>query len=273
MMKQGFSALLIAAAMSMTIMGTPTQAFAQSEEEINRQVEQLSEAGGERYGEKDYEGAIELFIQAYELHPVPNLLYNVARCHEKLEQWDEAIDYYEQFIVAPDIDTDDRKSALGRIEKLREIQRAQKDIEDPDKTDPDKDVVVKPDEPKEIEEPPKGPSKAPGAILLGVGIAALGGGGYFGLQASNTQDTFNAAQDAAGKRDAQTQGIRQARIADGLYAGGAVFSAIGVVLLVRASKKSEATELEHTEEAPASNVTWAPTFGKGFGGFSMGLTF
>ncbi len=262
----------------------PTEAFAQ-DAETARMVEQLSDAAVERYLEKDYKGAIKLFEQAYELDPVPTLLFNIAKCHEKLQHWDEAIDFYELFIVEPEIDTQDRKAALERIEKLREIKETQKDLKQDGDPDGDKDPngsgdVTDKGDPKNSggtkTEEVTGPSKVPGIIFLGAGLAALGGGALFGIQAQQTQNTFDTTTDIDAKRTAQSTGTRQALTADGLYAGGAVLSVIGTVLLIRASRDKEApqqTSSSSTEGASKSTVRFQPVLGKGLGGLHLRMTF
>ncbi|MFU8806550.1 MAG: hypothetical protein ACNA8W_22255, partial [Bradymonadaceae bacterium] len=78
---------------SLACLIAPLHVFAQSPDapEIARKVEQLSSEGAQKYRAQDYESAISLFGQAYELEPVPNLLYNIAKCYEQLEDWDNAI--------------------------------------------------------------------------------------------------------------------------------------------------------------------------------------
>lgn len=79
---------------------------------------------------KDYRSgkfleALENFKKAYELKPTPAILYNVARCYEKLSQIQEAIKTYEQY-VAQTTDPRDKAETLEKIESLR-----RKDATDP----------------------------------------------------------------------------------------------------------------------------------------------
>lgn len=255
------------------------EAWAQSEEEVAREVERLSAEASERYYEKDYAAAIDLFQQAYALDPVPTLLFNIAKCYEKQQQWDEAIDFYELFVVEPEIDSEDRKTAMERINKLREIKDTQEDLENKN-TDPnDASNVSNEQEDKGDKKERTGPSALPGYVLLGGGIAALAGGGYFGLQAYNNEKLFEQSDDVSVKQGARDQGKRQAIIADGLYAGGAILSTIGVVLLVRASRASETTTTTTGQAQDAStgsgiqDVEVSPVFGRGLQGVSLQLRF
>lgn len=255
-----------------------SEAWAQSDEEVAREVEKLSAEASERYYEKDYAAAIDLFQKAYALDPVPTLLFNIAKCYEKQQQWDEAIDFYELFVVEPEIDSEDRKTAMERINKLREIKETQEDLENKN-TDPDGGAGVSGREGEgkgPIKEEAEGPSTLPGYLLLGGGIAALAGGGYFGLQAYNNEQLFEQSDDTSVKQEARDQGRRQAIIADGFYAGGVVLSAIGVVMLVRASRASEApVEESETSEGQAvlQDVEVSPLFGRDLQGLSLQLRF
>ena len=257
----------------------PGAAWAQSEQEIAREVEKLSAEASERYYEKDYAAAIDLFQKAYALDPVPTLLFNIAKCYEKQQQWDEAIDFYELFVVEPDIDSEERKTAMERINKLREIKDTQQDIEDKNKDPDGPNGGDGSQQQSGGEGGKKGPSPIPGYVLLGGGIAALAGGGYFGLQAYNNEQLFEQSSEVSVKQSAREQGRRQAIIADGLYAGGAILSTIGVVLLVRASRVSEAkSEQKSKDEAEQprallQDVEVAPVFGRGLQGLSLQLRF
>lgn len=77
-----------------------------------------SEAGRNLYKEGKYLEAIEEFRKAYAVAPTPALTYNIARCHERLSQWQEAIQMYERYSKeAPD--AKDRAEALDKIELLK----------------------------------------------------------------------------------------------------------------------------------------------------------
>src|SRR5690554_2857852 len=92
-----------------------------SPEERARRVESLASSGADAYRSGDFEGAIRAFQEGYRLEPVPNLLYNIAKSYEKLEKYADAVDYYQRFVVAPEVDSSARQAALDRIESLREI--------------------------------------------------------------------------------------------------------------------------------------------------------
>ena len=234
------------------------------EEEIAREVEELSERATKRYAEGDYEAAIELLKSAYELRAVPNLLYNIARCHEKAQQWERAIDYYEAFVVEPDIATEDRRQALERIENIREAQDTQQDLaERPERQQREEEAPPPPDEIAE------GPSKAPAFTLLAIGAVAAGVGGYFGYAAGQSEEEFETAESTELKRQAQQRGGRQAIIADALYATGALSGVIGAVLLRRALQGPTPSD----EATPQSAVRIVPRLSRDSGAVTVRVIF
>jgi competence ComEA-like helix-hairpin-helix protein len=83
--------------------------------------DQLVKQGQKKFEAKDYDGALELFEEAYAIKPTANLLYNIARMYESLGQFQDAIDHYKKFLVAPDIDIQIRQEALERIKTLDEV--------------------------------------------------------------------------------------------------------------------------------------------------------
>jgi comEA protein len=83
--------------------------------------DQLVKQGNKKFEAKDYEGALELFEEAYVIKPTANLLYNIARMYENLGQFQDAIDHYKKFLVAPDIEIQIRQDALDRIKTLDEV--------------------------------------------------------------------------------------------------------------------------------------------------------
>ncbi|MBI4816174.1 MAG: hypothetical protein HY791_07950 [Deltaproteobacteria bacterium] len=77
--------------------------------------EQIVAWGMERFLKKDYRNAINIFYSALEVQPEPNLIFNIARCHEYLGEDSEAIKRYQQFVANPASGLAERVKALGYI--------------------------------------------------------------------------------------------------------------------------------------------------------------
>lgn len=242
--------------------GVPAQVMAQSDADaadIARQVETLSAEGAQSFRAGDYEKAIELFEQAYALDPVPNLLYNIGRCYEQMEQWDEAIAQYERFMVAPDVESEARSHAMERVQSLREIQamQAREDGEvTPDETPGD--PIVTPQ--------PAPPNRTPGILATAGGVALIGGGVVMGLMASGNAESITDTQLSYDDRLAARDSARtQALVADVFYVSGAAVTALGIYLIVSADS------VEDNPQASRSVLT--PWVGKGSAGVGLTLGF
>ena len=80
---------------------------------------QLNEAGSNLYSSGDYAGALDSFERAYALIAEPNLLFNIAGCHEQLGQKGQAVEYYRWFLGTSSSNPEGRRraiAALGRLE-------------------------------------------------------------------------------------------------------------------------------------------------------------
>jgi hypothetical protein len=82
----------------------------------------LAEEGMALYGTHDYRAAIDKFVQAYAVDPDPNLLFNIARSYELLNDVDTAIDKYELFLSKPGGDPKGRQRAQASLASLHEIK-------------------------------------------------------------------------------------------------------------------------------------------------------
>jgi Flp pilus assembly protein TadD len=81
------------------------------------------DAGRKAYSRGDYESAIEEFKAAFDIKPTPNALYNVAKSYEKMARYDEAIDYYTQYL-----DLDPRAPDRSDVEEtVRRLKKALKE--------------------------------------------------------------------------------------------------------------------------------------------------
>lgn len=140
----------------------------------------LFELGGEKYRAGDFAGAVELLTEAYDLHPEPVILYNLARAYEGMGEDVQARDAYARYLDSG-AEIEDRGAIEGRvasltrqIEEREALERAAREA-DPDQRDPENDA----DDEEEDDGPPRDVALAPwlvaggGVILAGVGIALV----------------------------------------------------------------------------------------------------
>jgi tetratricopeptide (TPR) repeat protein len=92
----------------------PVAAAAQSPRERALDLFVQSE---DHYRQGDFAGAIELLLEARELHPEPVLLYNLARAYEGLGRFEEALGAYRDYLDE-DPETRDRGAIERRIASL-----------------------------------------------------------------------------------------------------------------------------------------------------------
>jgi tetratricopeptide (TPR) repeat protein len=76
------------------------------------------DAGRKAYSRGDYEGAIEEFKAAFDMKPNAGALYNIAKSYEKMARYDEAIEYFQQYL---DLDpkATDRSDVEETIKRLK----------------------------------------------------------------------------------------------------------------------------------------------------------
>lgn len=217
----------------------PLSVFAQ--DDATAKIESLSEEAGEAYRDGEYEKAIALFEEAYAIQPIPNLLFNIARVYEKLENWAQAEKYYREFIKSPEAEASAREAALERVDSLKQLQQVASQPETP----PEPDVPAEPEEPAVVAQPTQPPPKKSSPlpwILIGTGGGLALTGGVFGILAAGKQSTFNNATTAEEKLSARKSGKTFALVADIGYGLGIASAAVGVVLLLTGSSESASSE-------------------------------
>lgn len=84
------------------------------------------ELGQRHYQAGEFQAAIAEFTRAYELLPLPELQYNIARSHEQLGDLHHAIDAFERYLRASP-DASDADEVRARIEWLRTTRDALED--------------------------------------------------------------------------------------------------------------------------------------------------
>ncbi len=240
----------------------PQNAWAQSPDE-KKQVEELSQKGVKAYKDGKFEKAIEYFEQAHAIQAVPNLLYNIARCYEKIGDDDKALEYYDKFIVDA-VDRKAKQKALDKASAIREKQAKEKALADANKdSDKDNKDVKDPDKDKDKEVPPAEPDLTWAYVSLGTGGALLIGGAVFGLMASGKQTEFDDADNPEDKQSARDSGQTMALMADIFYIAGAAAVITGVILWATAEPEAQ----------PAMTLRPTGWVGPDGAGVGLGTTF
>lgn len=235
-------------------------ASAEQEEQFNALTAQATEA----YEAGDYVKAAELFEQAYALKPVSNILYNIGRINEESGNIDGAIEFYDRFVVAPNVEQSARRDALERLKTLREVKavRSGGAVAEADQTEatPTETVAV-----AEVEAEPN-PAKTLGWVLVGVGGGSLVASGVFGLLAQSRHNAFEEAPTLQERRDAAAAGRTHSVIADSLLITGVVAAVTGTVILLVSAGEAEA--------APeTASWTVSPLVGQKAVGMGLQLSF
>ncbi|MEW5741260.1 MAG: TonB-dependent receptor [Myxococcota bacterium] len=74
--------------------------------------------GNEAYSKRDYERALASYFLSYRLVPNRNVLFNIARCYEALDRFDEAYRYWNDLFVDPSLPADERKDVKQALARL-----------------------------------------------------------------------------------------------------------------------------------------------------------
>lgn len=200
-------------------------------------VEALSAQGAKLFRQRRYAEAITIFKRAYAIEAVTNLLYNIALSFERLDDLDNALVYYEKFLLEPDADTKARRKVLEKIKTLSTIAKTRKvrTIPDPPQNDP---TIT-----RELTTQELSTMTISGIVLLGLGVATTATGGAFGIIANDNADAFTQTNDLSVKREARADAENSAFTADILYLVGGAGIVSGVVLILIDSLKQTPTDV------------------------------
>ena len=196
----------------------------------------LVEMAQERFEAQRYEEAVEALDQAYALKPNPNLLYNKARILEAKGDLELALTSYEAFAVAPNVELEYRRETLERIRVIKEVLALKQAPEEATQQGgleqrsaaTSAEVATAP---VEVDTGPR-PSRRVGAVMLGLGAAALATGGVFGVLALNEHGEWEQAETLEQRRERAEQVEQFSSTADLLYLGGGVVTAVGLALFI-----------------------------------------
>ena len=115
---------ILRAFLGLVALGAPVLSAAPAVAQAQDGFRELVDKGLELYTQKKYDEAIKNFEQAYTLRAEPELVYNIARAHEKSLRRAEAIAAYEKFVNLPGTTAELRTKALNAMEALRAEQAA-----------------------------------------------------------------------------------------------------------------------------------------------------
>lgn len=191
----------------------------------------LFEQGAKAYREGRFQDAVDLLLEARKLKSEPVLLYDLGRAYEALGKPVEAADAYEQYL-REDPRAADRRAIEGRIATLRgqaaELERARA-AQAPSRASSPSDGAWSV-EPARPEKEPESPSVVPW-VVVGTGLAVLGGGLVVGAVASSKHDAAVAEARQAAAADLQSSAETLATASTITIVAGGVITAAGLAWL------------------------------------------
>ena len=218
--------------------------------------------GSELFNRGDYKAALAQFEESFKYSRKPELLYNMARCHELLGQHEQALSFYDRYLTSAPENAEVIRSRVANLKQLIAKKREEASR---------KAAAARKPAPVPVKEPEPTSSSAmsvAGWALVGVGGAALVAGAVLGgltlaKEAELEQAYADAEMTLAEMQDGEAQGeAMQTGAIVGLAVGGAVAAAGAVLLILNAGKKTEA------------RGAWvAPSLGRQGGGVSAGFSF
>lgn len=79
----------------------------------------LDQQGAKAYGEGRYNDAIRYFEESHRLGGPPFELWNIAKCHLRLDQPEQAAEVLERYLDTPNLPPDDRAEATQQLDELK----------------------------------------------------------------------------------------------------------------------------------------------------------
>jgi tetratricopeptide (TPR) repeat protein len=186
---------------------------------------------------KEFNKALIIFTRVYRIQPNPNLIYNMARSFEELGQYENAANYYQEYLkINPQ--ASDQAAVLLTIKTLRALSLS--------KTKETKNSKVS----KNFRQKPMSlpwwkSKKNWGWITAGLGTVLLSIGLVYAVDAYQSNLTMQDSQESSQWKRALNDRSDAAITADILYTTSTLTLATALYLLLSEdSKKSSQTSLE-----------------------------
>jgi hypothetical protein len=97
---------------------SPTAPASRSAEDLAR-ARVLDQQGTKAFVDGRYNDAIRYYEEAYRLGGPPFELWNIAKCHVRLDQPEQATEMLERYLATPTLPADERDEATQQLEALR----------------------------------------------------------------------------------------------------------------------------------------------------------
>ena len=240
------------------IWAAPTSADA-DEKDIDL-AKQYYVLGEKLYKRSDFKGAAVQFEKSYAHSKRPELLFNIAHCHESMGEFQLAIDHYERYLKS-----DPENAAIVRA-RIKNLKRALQERRKPDPAPTPKPTPAPQPQPELAR-----PYWIPGWVLVGTGAALCITGAALGAVAAGKAGELEDASRLGTRPDfseyASTEdagkGLELGQIVT-LAVGGAALATGAVLLILDRVGGPE----------PNERSAWiAPSVGPGMAGVAGGVRF
>jgi tetratricopeptide (TPR) repeat protein len=271
-----------------SMFGLVSNALAEQEVELTQEdqdrFDTFVQAAVDHYSARRYEEAIEAFEKAFEIYPEPELIYNIARCQERLTKREEAVASYERFISMRGTTGDLRTRALANLTALRKeiaaFKAAEEAKEESDRADSTSSEGGDSDDTEQYTEEsdePMGPLSIVGWSLVGVGGVSIITGSIFGGVALSQKSDFEDADFDEDRIEYRDDFERNALVFDVVFFSGIGLAVAGAALLIVDAVEHRSDEVAPGEDADAkskaesSKLSLAPSFVLEPGSLAVGL--
>ena len=212
------------------------------------QAKQAYDLGRKLYDEAKYEDALGSFLDAQRLYASPDHHFNIARCYEALGRYELAVEYYRAYLRS---DPGDRANIESTIERIEAIITS-KDEPAAQPALPEVEPQPEPVPPTDGSEDASHPGRVlivTGAVLTGVGVAVLLGGGVGAGAAARDRsdqvdDVFQGGNPDGLSLDATRTLDEEGRRLESIQVAGAVVGTVliagGVTMLALGVRKKRA---------------------------------
>ena len=205
--------------------------------------------GLDHFKKKKYQKALLLFMKVYRIQPNPNLVYNMARSFEELEQYDDAANYYEEYLkIHPK--ANDRDSILLSIKTLRALGKSKKPT--PVSTTP---VPNQTTAQKQSQQSNWWQSKRSwGWVAIGLSSLLVVGGVVYGMEASHINETMEQANNVQVWQQKLNERSDASRVADIFYVTASL--SLGTALYLLLSDSGVSSPASQNAKKTVQSSTW-----------------